>query len=757
MVDAARRVLIRGNVQGCGLRPVLARLAAVHHWSGSVRNAPDGVELIVRGSLLPDEQLQALISANAPPSAMIDGYSCDPTDDVIGNGFQIADSITTGPLTAPLPCDRAICTECLRESFDPANRRYLYPFTTCAECGPRYSILRAMPFDRLRTSMQMFEMCAECECEYQDPHNRRFHAQTISCARCGPHLWNGRGDLKNQAALESTANALRSGQIVAIRGIGGYQLLVDATSSSAVKRLRERKRRPAKPFAVLIATKAAAHNIAHVSLPDELQLCSLANPIVLLRQRPSSSLAPEINPGLSEIGLLLPTTALHALLLNLVGRPLVCTSGNLDGEPLAYHSEDAEPQLQSVADLFLHHDREIVHPIDDSVIRVMAERPVTLRAARGIAPLQLSLPRPSQALYGTTIVACGGHQKGSFAVATGHQVLLGPHVGDLDTVTVQDRWDESVRLTRELLEPADAATALACDAHPGYFPTQWATERCQVPHVVWHHHAHVVTGMIEHGWLDREVLGVAWDGTGLGPDGTIWGGEFLRATATQFQRVANLRPFCLPGGDAAITDPRRLTVSVLSQLDELTTVDTADLLQMSVSEVNRMQQTLDSRFSPVTTSCGRLFDAVALLILSQAPFEFDGYAAMRLESACDQKEPGAYRFEVQNSEPLQLDWRPVIRQILSDRRQGVFPGMMAMRFHRGLAKLIIDVAGRFPNLPVVLGGGVFQNQILVELVASLWPGDRPPLGLPGVIPPNDGGLAVGQLAVCLATNASKET
>lgn len=756
MVEAARRILIRGNVQGCGLRPVLARLAAVHHWSGSVRNAPGGVELIVQGSLFPDEQLQALISANAPPSAMIDGYSSAPTDEVIGNGFQIADSITTGPLTAPLPRDRAICTECLRETFDPTNRRYLYPFTTCAECGPRYSILRAMPFDRLRTSMQMFQMCPECECEYHDSHNRRFHAQTISCARCGPHLWNGRGDLKNQAAVESAANALRSGQIVAIRGIGGYQLLVDATSSSAVKRLRERKRRPTKPLAVLIATKAAAHNFAHVSLPDELQLCSLANPIVLLRQRPSSPLAPEINPGLSEIGLLLPTTALHALLLNRVGRPLVCTSGNLDGEPLAYHSEDAEPQLQSVADEFLHHDRDIVQPIDDSVVRIIASRAVTIRAARGIVPLPVSLPHPAQSPSGNTIVACGGHQKGSVAVATDHQVLLGPHIGDLNTLTVQDRWDESVRRTRELLGPADAA-ALACDAHPGYFSTQWAKERCHVPHVVWHHHAHVVTGMVEHGWLDREVLGVAWDGTGLGPDGTIWGGEVLRATATQFQRVAHLRPFRLPGGDAAITDPRRLIVAILSQLDEFTAADTADLLQMSLSDVYRIQQATNSQFSPVTTSCGRLFDAVALLILNQTLSEFDGYAAMRLESVCDLDEPAAYQFEIQNSEPLQLDWRPVMRQILSDRRQGVFPGMMAMRFHRGLARLIIDVAGRFPNLPVVLAGGVFQNQVLVELVASLWPGDGPPLGLPGVIPPNDGGLAVGQMAVCLATNASKET
>lgn len=757
MVDVARRVLLQGSVQGCGLRPTLARLAIKHSWDGSIRNTPNGVEFILRGNLPADDVLQDLIATNIPPSAVIAEYACTSIDEVHSHGFQIIDSVTMGPLSTPLPRDRAICSECLGDMRDPDNRRFRYPFTTCARCGPRYSLLTAMPFDRQRTSMQAFDMCADCSREYHDPLDRRFHAQTISCPQCGPQIWSSGRRFTNQAALDAAADVLCRGQIVAMRAVGGYQLLVDATSSDSIGRLRQRKRRPVKPLAVVMPTLAAIRQVAELSPIEEMEVCSAANPIVLLRQLETSALAREINPGLSEVGILLPTTAMHALLLELTGRPLVCTSGNRDGEPLAYRIDEAEQRLQNVADLFLHHDREIQRPIDDSVVRVIANRPVTIRAARGIAPLPLRLLDP---LTDTTsvshILACGGHQKSAIAIAGGPQAVLGPHIGDLDTPSARERWEDHIRQTSELVFNRHI-TSLACDAHPGYHSTQWATDQKRLPRHVWHHHAHVVAGMLEHQWLDREVLGVAWDGTGLGPDGGIWGGEFLRATATKFQRVACLRPFVLPGGEAAITDLRRLGIALLSQLDELRPDDIARLLDMTERDIHCIQQAMKSSFSPTTTSCGRLFDVAALLILNMTHAAFEGYAAMCLESACDQAESEAYRIEIQLTDPIQLDWRPLIRQILLERRSGVSPGVMAMRFHRGLAQAIIDITGRFPELPVLLGGGAFQNRVLVELVAELWPFDPDRLGLPGVIPPNDGGLAAGQLAVCIASHQIKET
>jgi hydrogenase maturation protein HypF len=773
MADTSRRILLQGTVQGSGVRPELARLAAEHHWSGSVRNAVAGVELLLQGTLPPDDQLQTLISKRMPSSVIIDHYSCSPMTDLGVEGFEIVDSELVGPLATSVPLDRAICDECLRETSDPANRRFRYPFTTCSQCGPRFSILSSMPFDRRRTSMHAFEMCADCLREYLDPRDRRFHAQTNSCSHCGPQLWSSGEGVRNQAALNSAAESLLDGQIVALRGVGGYQLLVDATSPAAVQRLRNRKRRLAKPFAVLIRTMADALKLARFDREAERQLCSAANPIVLVSQSDRSTVAAAINPGLSDLGLLLPTTALHSLLLELVGRPLVCTSGNRDGEPLAYRVDDAELQLRGIADTYLHHNREILRPIDDSVVRIIANRAVTIRAARGIAPLPLRINSPS--FPAQNMIACGGHQKGSCAIANGHQVVLGPHVGDLETLAVQGRWDETTREACELFQIApgpcfsqvgiespllsrdgSAVLRIACDSHSGYFSSQWAAEKTRKPQLVWHHHAHIVAGMVEHNWLDREVLGVAWDGTGLGPDGTIWGGEFLRTTASHFRRIAHLRPFALPGGDAATADPRRIVVAVLSQLEELTPEDIAKLLAINEIAVDRIQSMLASTFSPRTTSCGRLFDVASFLILDQANAAFEGYAAMCLEAVCNPDTSEAYLFEIREGDPLMLDWQPVIRRILTDRRAAIPRGMMAMRFHRGLAQLIVDVACRFPELPVVLQGGVFQNRILVELVAALWPVDGQPLGLPGVIPPNDGGLAAGQIAIDLMSNAVKE-
>ncbi len=747
MPDHAVRVLLSGAVQGCGVRPALARLAARHGWSGSVRNTTAGVELILSGSLPDSESLAGMIHDALPHEAVTTKLTCATRPTFAGSGFHIEDSDATGPLAAPVPRDVAICGECLAEVRDPANRRYAYPFTSCARCGPRYSVLLSMPFDRVRTTMRAFPLCDKCRCEYEDPSDRRFHAQTICCAECGPQVWatDDQGHLvaSRDNAVHCAAEALRCGKIVAVRGVGGYQLLADAASPRVVAELRRRKRRPAKPLAVLCRTLDEARTLADFGEVEEQQLRSPQNPIVLVRQRTGSHRAPEVNPGLSDIGLLLPTTALHDRLAELTGRPLVCTSGNRDGEPLASGVDEAQHRLRNVAELFLHHDRDISQSIDDSVVRVIANRPVTIRCARGLAPLPLSLKSDSACL------ALGGHQKSAVALSNDRQSWLGPHVGDLDTIAAREHWCERVQRMCDGDDIfADGADQhVVHDPHPNYFSTQWSEAFSANRLAVWHHHAHIAAGMLEHQWLDRTVLGVAFDGTGLGPDGTIWGGEFLIATATKFQRVGHLRPFGLPGGEAAITDLRWLGVSMLSQLEDLSPDEIAELSGLSQIDVLRVQQALHSSYSPRTTSCGRLFDAAACLILRQRHSAFEGQAAMCLEAACDVAECGQYAFALGSSQPLELDWRPVLKQIIADLRNGTTPDAMAMRFHRGLATAIQAVCVRWPDLPVVLGGGVFQNRVLVELLADLWPTDRAPLGLPGLIPPNDGGLAAGQLAV----------
>ena len=759
-----RRLILRGAVQGCGLRPSLARLATQHQWSGSVRNCPEGVELILRGELPSEESLRALMLSVLPGTATLAEMGQEDYAEHVLTGFRILESTSHGVSSAAIPRDRAVCASCQEESRDPGNRRYRYPFITCAECGPRYSLLASMPFDRERTSMAAFPMCAECEREYHDPLDRRFHAQTISCPHCGPHVWledaSGNSLARDQQAVVTAAQALKNGHIVALRGVGGYQLLVDATSPESVLRLRNRKHRPAKPLAVLCRTIEQARELAELSPLEESTLQTWENAILLLKQRRPTLIAEELNPGLNEIGLMLPTTALHEQLLEATELPLVCTSGNREGDPIVYGLEEAREQLHDLADFFLHHDREIFRPVDDSVIRVMAGRAVTFRAGRGLAPLPLALTAIDGGRTHPVLLAGGGHQKSAVALDYQGAAFLGPHLGDLETIASQDRWIDEVeallKLTHDRDKQADFPPNVVCDPHPDYFPSCWGIAKSGIAHNAWHHHAHIVAGMLEHGWLDRTVLGVAWDGTGLGPDGSIWGGDFLWTTTTQFQRFAHFRPFALPGAEAAIRNLRRTTLSILSQLEELKPREMADLLEMPMGDLQRYQQLLNSSYSPRTTSCGRLFDSAACLILRQTYAGFEGQAAMRLEACCDPQERGWYAFELQyhkREECWEIDWRPVFRMLLRDRRRNTARGIMAMRFHRGLAQLIVELAGYYPSLPVVLGGGVFQNRVLVELISEHWPDTGQELGLPGKIPPNDGGLAAGQLAVALATNA----
>jgi hydrogenase maturation protein HypF len=604
-----------------------------------------------------------------------------------------------------------------------------------------------MPYDRQQTSMAGFTVCHDCRREYESFEDRRFYAETICCARCGPHVWaaDGNGVVlgERNAAISVIVDALLQGRIIALRGLGGYQLLVDATNQDAVERLRSRKRRLAKPFAVLVASTVEAAKIAHLSELQRRTLADPANPIVIARRRTDAAVAPQVYGTLNTIGFLLPTTALHWQLATRCNRPLVATSGNVDGAPLAFEVASAEAELSGVADCWLHHDRPIVRPIDDSVVRVISDREVSLRLARGLAPLRLDL--------GLTppMLAVGGHQKSAIALSNGSQAVLGPHIGDLDEQTTRQRWLDHVAAFLELY--GAQPTLIVHDLHPDYFTTRWAQADGRPTIAVGHHHAHAAAAMTEHGWLDREVLALTWDGTGYGPDGSIWGGECLLATASDYRRVAHVRSFALPGGDAAIREPWRTAASLVAQAADNETARRLkfdDILPTAIDQVVRLAAF--PHLSPRTTSIGRLFDAAACLALGITHSSYEGEPAVLLEGACDAAAPGCYTLPLTDGLPCELDWRLLVVELLADRAAGVSPGTMAMRFHRALAQAAVGIARRYPSHPMVLAGGVFQNRALVELVADRWPHRADRLGLPGIIPPGDGGLAAGQLAVAAA-------
>jgi hydrogenase maturation protein HypF len=744
---AARRFVLAGGVQGLGVRPAIFRLATRLELNGTVRNTSRGVEIEIEGPSDHLHQFERLLPSSLPAAASLTKLKSEQLVPRGHSGFTIIKEPPHGPLAARVPEDRGLCPNCSQEIASSDDRRLRYPFTSCTQCGPRYSVIRAMPFERADTTMAEFALCPDCGSEYERPGDRRFHAQTTACGVCGPHIWattvSGSEKHRDEDALKVVVAKLSAGKIVAVRGLGGYQLLVDATNEAAVERLRERKSRRAKPMAVMVESVEAARRLAHIDDNEIAAFEDASAPIVLLRSHSKNGLAPAIHPHLDTVGLMRPTTPLHAILVRDFGGPLVCTSANREGDPLQYREEEAEKHLAGIADLWLHHNREITRPIDDSVVRVIAGRRVTIRLARGLAPLPLNLPEMPPT------IAVGGFLKASVAWSNGISAVLSPHIGDQVSLASRERFlahlSDWLQLYR--FRPAQ----LVHDMHPEYFSTQWAQSQSLPQLAVQHHHAHVVAGMVEHGWLDRRVLGVAWDGTGYGTDGTIWGGEFLACTAGQFERVARVRPFILPGREAAIHEPWRIAMSLCAQLDPPTDLSQWPGWDIGARQYASVAQIINRpKFSPVTSSAGRLIDAAAALILGVDRADFDGQAAMRLEAAADRGANGWYHFPLSDDALPELDWRPLLEGLLADHRHGVDPAVMAMRFHRSLAHGIVAVCRHWDELPVVLSGGVFQNRILTELVAEMIDGKSQPLGLPGIIPPNDGGLAAGQLAIAAA-------
>lgn len=771
---------VEGTVQGVGFRPFVYRLARELALTGWVRNTRNGVVIEVEGrSPAVDAFLQRL-QADAPASACVEAMSTRIIPVLDDAGFSIGPSIQSGPRALVIPPDLATCTDCRRELADPHDRRFRYPFLTCTQCGPRYSLLTAIPYERSHTTMAGFELCSACQTEYQTEADRRFHAEPIACPICGPrvNLWDGRGHetAGGEEALRQAVALLREGSIVAVKGLGGFQLWVDAGSEEAVQRLRVRKRRPEKPFAVLFSSIDAVRACCLVSSDEEVLLSSPQAPIVLVRKRRELRLADAVAPGNPYLGAMLPVTPLHHLVMAELQQPMIATSGNRSEEPIVTDEREALVRLNGIADAFLVHDRPIARPVDDSVARVFSAgsaargagqggRPngdtMILRRARGYAPQAIRwCAAPVEGCRPGPVLAVGGHLKNTVALLSGDRVVLSQHLGDLSTVEADTAFRQTVGDLQRLLHVTPHA--VACDLHPDYRSASFARELAAVLSVplvpVQHHHAHVASCMAEHG-LDGEVLGVIWDGAGYGLDGRVWGGEFLVASYRGFSRFAHLQPFRLPGGDAAMREPIRSAAAILWELmgEQMLTHAPSSWEMPDDQRVQVVSLLRSGVASPWTTSMGRLFDAVASLTGLCHRATFEGQAAMAVESAAERENgrgdtgPEGYSMDLAAG-PIPggtrvVDWRPMVKSMLEDLRRGRRRELMAARFHAGLARGIVRVAEAAGLPRVVLTGGCFQNGLLLSLAHRGLEEAGFTVYCHGLVPPNDGGLSVGQAVV----------
>lgn len=765
---------VRGRVQGVGFRPFVARLAATQALSGRVRNDADGVLVLACGSPLALERFRAELVSGGPPAAVVDAVeelelASGPEEFVSrapgsGDGFVIVDSAVQGrPTGLPLSPDLALCPECRRDLADPANRRHGYPFVNCTQCGPRYTITHELPYDRRNTSMALFPMCPGCRAEYESPGDRRFHAEPNACPVCGPslRLLDSRGGLLAGAAacVSTAARALRSGRILALKGLGGYHLMADACSDTVVAELRRRKQREAKPLAVMFPDLSSLREHCDPS-PEELaSLSSPEAPIVLVRLRSSGRLSLGIAPGNPWIGAMLPYTPLHELLCAAFAGPLVATSGNLAEEPLCITEAEALSRLSGIADLFLAHDRPIVRPVDDSVVRHSALGPVILRRARGLAPHTLTMPCASDEDDGA--LCLGGHTKVTLGLLSSGRLVVGPHIGDLSCAAALDAYRRARDLFVSLMRRHPAR--LVCDLHPDYGSSRVARASGLPVLAVQHHLAHVLSCLAEYPGVRGKVLGLAWDGTGLGMDGGIWGGEAIEVDleCRRAWRRVRLYPFQLQGGDSAARDARRSALCLLAALEGGPRIDVpGELRQMGLSarEASQLSGLLARRVNSVLcTSMGRLFDGMSALLGLGVQSAFEGQNAMALEFAAMRAPADAFQrplpfglledFEIPGG--LLLDWRPALVEALASRNaEG--PERLAARFHAGLAQACLAIARRLDAGQVALTGGCFQNRVLLEGCAKALREGGVQVLLHRDVPPNDGGLCVGQaMAACL--------
>jgi hydrogenase maturation protein HypF len=797
------KLSVRGAVQGVGFRPFVFRLATELHLSGWVNNSSQGVFIEVEGPRAALEQFFLRLDAEKPPRSFIQSLEVSWLDAAGYAGFEIRESQTGGGKTALVLPDIATCPDCLREIFDPANRRHRYPFTNCTNCGPRFSIIESLPYDRANTSMRKFTMCPQCQVEYNDPRDRRFHAQPNACPVCGPHLelWERRtgfqpvSDSKKlrdrrdacptgNEALLAASEAIRRGQIVAVKGLGGFHLMADARNENTVRVLRERKQREEKPFALMFPSIESVKAVCEVSPLEERLLRSPESPIVLLKklktQNSKLKISSLVAPGNPNLGVLLPYTPLHHLLMAELGFPVIATSGNLSDEPICTDEHEALERLGGIADLFLVHNRPIIRHVDDSIVRVMLDRELVLRRARGYAPLPITLNPQLSTLNPQPILAVGAHLKNAVALSVGEQVFISQHIGDLETEQAHAAFRHVIADFEKLYEARPQI--VAADLHPDYLSTKYAQEmtgRAGSPQPaadgamgtsrptkyigVQHHIAHILSCMAENE-IAPPVLGVSWDGTGYGLEGTIWGGEFFLVTDKDAERVGHLRPFRLPGGDKAVKEPRRTALGLLYEIfgDKVWKKEKlVPLAAFSASELAALKTMLARGVnSPLTSSVGRLFDAVASLVNLRQQIRFEGQAAMELEFALEGVETDdAYLLPIAAREDARppknpqskiiLDWSPMIEAILADVKSKVAAGIISAKFHNALVEAIIAIAKRVGQNRVVLSGGCFQNRYLTERAVRRLQAEGFRPYWHQRVPPNDGGIALGQVVAAL--------
>lgn len=759
-----RRVTVRGTVQGVGFRPFVHRLATDLALAGYVSNTASGVLIEVEGPPEGVARFCDRLVAEPPPLAAVTGVGVEemPTTGT-GGAFAIRSTERSAGRTL-LPPDTATCADCLRELADPADRRHRHPFVTCTHCGPRFTIATGMPYDRAVTTMTDFPMCPACAREYGDPGDRRFHAQPVACPDCGPRLrllpaaGSGAGPARDADALAAARSLLAGGRIVAVKGLGGYHLACDATDARAVDTLRTRKERGGKPFAVMCADLDAVRRIASPSPAEVAALVSPHRPIVLLRRSAAyDGLAPGVCPGSPHLGVMLPYTPVHALLFGLPGDPpgpraLVMTSGNRSGEPIVTDDDEALVRLAGLADAWLAHDRAIASPCDDSLLRVRPDgTEQVLRRSRGYVPRPLRLPvavRPA--------LAVGGDLKNALCVGEGDQAWFGPHIGDMGDLTTLEAARRAEAQMRCLT--GVSPELVAADRHPGYHSARWARRRAvrlpeRTPRFVQHHHAHIASAMAEHG-LDgtAPVIGVAFDGTGYGDDGTVWGGEILLADYAGFRRFARLSPAPLPGGDAGVANPCRLALARLWAAGVRWDADLPCVAACATDELALLARQLTRGVACVaTSSMGRLFDAVSSLVGVCHRAEYEAQAALELEAAAVSAwdaDTSAYAFGIAAGA---WDPAPVLSALVADLRRGAPVPVLAARFHRGVARAVTQMCRRARRdtglATVALSGGVFANALLEEESTRLLAGDGFTVLRHGEVPPNDGGLALGQLVV----------
>ncbi|MGB9697283.1 MAG: carbamoyltransferase HypF [Ignavibacteria bacterium] len=754
-METRYHIEIKGAVQGVGFRPFVYRIAHSLNLKGYVSNNTQGVVLDIQGSKANINEFLIKLKSELPPNASIDDIICVEDSLTSYQSFEIRESSENSSISAVILPDIAICKDCKSEMFNPSDRRYLYPFINCTNCGPRYSIIEKLPYDRCNTSMRHFNMCEECRQEYNDPLSRRFHAQPIACPVCGPtiELYSRERKLicKGYSSLKSISDFLKDGKIIAVKGIGGYQLICDASNDIAVETLRLRKHRYEKPFAMMFHSIEDIKQICEVLPTEEKVLDSPESPIVLLKKlaNPYRYISELISPDNNYLGIMLPYSPLHMLIMSVLNNPIVATSGNISEEPICISEDDAFEALYHIADYFLIHNRKILRYVDDSVVQVVKGKVLVLRRARGYAPFPISI----DSLYkNKKLLATGGHYKNSVSIKIDKRVFISQHIGDLSN-------EKSFNAFKKVVKDLSAMykvryDTVIKDCHPDYISSKYADSQSSENYAVQHHIAHIAACRLEHS-VKGEALGVAWDGTGYGLDKTIWGGEFFHSDDNSFRRIGYFSPFPLPGGEQAIREPRRSVIGALYNLYGTEIFERFTILLnnlFSELELSILKQILEKRINtPFTSSVGRLFDAVSSLLNLCTKVTYEGQAAIKLESIIEPTNQ-YYSFYIENTDGiLIIKWEPLIEEIISDLENGISRGIISAKFHNTLVEIIVEMVGKLGYNQILISGGCFQNIYLLERTIDRLEKSGCKIFWNQQVPINDGGISFGQIAAYLIT------